>query len=102
LAGPAMKMRGWRERRSGPHAFDRDRANAMLRQKHCRRQAYQAAARNENRHGGCAGSRSPRRHHRNALLANVSHWLLKLEHEIVDWHGRLVAGEIMGVVWVPP
>src|SRR5260370_42697453 len=31
-----------------------------------------------------------------------SHRLLKLEHEIVDRHGRLVTGEVMRVAWVAP
>ena len=32
----------------------------------------------------------------------ISHRLLKLEHKIVDRHGRLVTGEVMRVAWVAP
>src|SRR4029077_19754509 len=35
-------------------------------------------------------------------LTSISHRLLKLEDEIVDWHGRPVAGKVMRIIWVPP
>jgi hypothetical protein len=51
-----MEMRGARQRRRASHALDRYRTNAALRQKHRGRQAYQSAARNENRHFSRSGS----------------------------------------------
>jgi hypothetical protein len=75
-------VRRWKcaalQRRPGSHAFDRYRANAVLRQKHRGGQAHQAASRNENRHFRRAGFQFSRRSHENALCrpSHIGFWNL--------------------------